>query len=102
MSAGHVTPIELDPQQRLQLLLTLGQALLAMMFLINMQLAWWEAAALLALFVVPFAGAIAAKVATAIYFLWAGFELLRMVQGRREPVALIQFTEVWQKHVKRA
>jgi len=102
ISVGHATAIVLDSEQRLQLLLTLGQALLGMMFLINMQLSWWEAAALLALFIVPFANVVAAKFATAVYFLWAGIELMRMMQGKRQPTALIRFTEVIQQHVKRA
>ncbi len=101
ISAGHASEIALDPQQRLQLLLTLGQALVGMMFLINMQLAWWEAAVLLVLFFAPFANAGAAKFVTAVYFLWAGIEMMRMIQGRREPTALVKFTEVWQAHVKR-
>ncbi len=102
ISAGHASVIVLDSEQRLQLLLTLGQALVGMMFLINMQLSWWEAAVLLVLFFIPFANAAAAKFATAVYFLWAGIELMRMMQGKREPTALIRFTEVIQKHVKRA
>ncbi len=53
ISVGHATAIVLDSEQRLQLLMTLGQALVGMMFLINMQLAWWEAAALLVLFIIP-------------------------------------------------
>ena len=46
-SLGHVETIPLDPQQRIELLMTLGQALTGMMFLLNMSLAWWEAGALL-------------------------------------------------------
>jgi cation:H+ antiporter len=100
VSAGHPSAIAFDAQQRLELLMTLGQALVGMMFLINMELAWWEAAALLALFIVPFAHPAAAKPVTAAYFLWAGFELFRIIQGRREPVALLRFVEIWTKHVK--
>jgi cation:H+ antiporter len=101
MGAGHMTAINFDSEQRLQLLLTLGQALVGMMLLIDMKVVWWEAAALFGLFLVPFAGTGAAKITTAVYFLWAGIEMMRMVQGRREPTALTRFTEVWQKHVKR-
>jgi cation:H+ antiporter len=101
ISAGHVTPIEFDAQQRLELLMTLGQALVGMMFLINMELAWWEAAVLFALFLIPFAHSATAPYVTAAYFVWAGIELVRMLFGRRKPEALTQFAKVWREHVSR-
>ena len=83
------------PQQRLELLMTLGQALVGMMFLINMELAWWEATVLLVLFFVPFAHPAAAKVVTAAYFAWAGVELVRMILGRGKLTAFVMFRETW-------
>ena len=99
ISAGHVTAIPLDAEQQLQLLMTLGQALVGLMFLINMELAWWEALTLLLLFAVPFVNPVTEKPVTAAYFLWAGYEMYRLASGQREPVALIRFVEVWKKHV---
>ena len=101
ISAGHAAAITLDSEQQLQLLMTLGQALVGLMFLINMELAWWEAVALLALFAIPFISPLAAKPVTAAYFLWAGYEMWRLASGQREPVALIRFVETWKKHVSR-
>lgn len=100
-SAGHVATIPLDAQQQLQLLMTLGQALVAAMFLINMELVWWEAIALLVLFVIPFINPVTEKPVTAAYFLWAGYEMWRLASGQREPVALLRFVEIWNKHVRR-
>jgi cation:H+ antiporter len=100
ISAGHIASIQFDTSQQLQLLMTLGQALVAVLFLINMELAWWEAVALLALFAAAFVSPMAAKPVTAAYFLWAGFLMWRLASGQREPVALVQFVETWQKHVQ--
>ena len=44
-----------DDQQELELLMTLGQSLVGMIFLVNMKLAWWEAAALFVLWAIQFA-----------------------------------------------
>ena len=99
MGAGHVTSIAFDNQQRFEMLMTLGQALVGMMFLINMELAWWEAAALFALFVAGLIGGPVAKGVTLVYFAWAGAELYRMIQGRREPTAMIQFAKIWSEKI---
>ena len=100
LGAGALTPIEFDAQQRLELLMTLGQALVAMMFLLNMELAWWEAAVLFALFLIPFSSSATAPYVTGAYFAWAGIELVRMLLGHRKPEALVQFAQVWREHIR--
>jgi cation:H+ antiporter len=100
ISLGSVAAIPFDGQQKLELLMTLGQALVGLMFLLNMELAWWEATVLLALFLVPFAFPSAARAVTVLYFVWAGLELVRMLLGKREPVAIARFIDVWKAHVK--
>ena len=47
MGAGGVASIPLDSQQELELLMTIGQQLIGLLFLINMELVWWEAGLLL-------------------------------------------------------
>src|SRR5205085_9388070 len=42
ISMGAPTPITFDDQQEMELLMTLGQSVVAMFFLANMELAWWE------------------------------------------------------------
>jgi hypothetical protein len=89
--------------------MTLGQSLVGMMFLVNMQLAWWEAAALFGLWFVQFifspiapgpdplgfiSGHIHAWVTYA-YLIWAGIALVRMALGKRRPLAFVLFHEVW-------
>jgi len=100
ISAGAVTPIQFDAQQRLELLMTLGQALVGMMFLLNMELAWWEATVLFVLFLIPFASSATAPYVTGAYFAWTAIELLRMLLGHRKPEALVQFTKVWKMHIR--
>jgi cation:H+ antiporter len=100
ISLGSVAAIPFDGKQKLELLMTLGQALVGLMFLLNMELAWWEATVLLALFLVPFAFPSAARAVTVLYFVWAGLELVRMLLGKREPVAIARFIDVWKAHVR--
>src|SRR5438552_5474059 len=54
LSRGEPSAIPFDPQQRLEILMTLGQSLVGTLFLINMELAWWEAGLLFALWAVQF------------------------------------------------
>jgi cation:H+ antiporter len=104
LSAGEVSTIPFDPRQRLELWMTLGQALVGAMFLINMELAWWEATALFILFSIQFAlstilGERIHLWITICYFGWAGVEVVRLVLGRRHPLAFKAFAETWKTHV---
>lgn len=100
MSVGAPTPIIFDEKQELELWLTLGQAVLGVIFLINMELTWHEALALGVLFVVPFADARLELPITVIYFGWAGIEVVRMLIGKRKARAFPLFAHVWRTHVK--
>lgn len=85
LSVGHATPIPLDTIQSRDLLLTLAQSLLGAILLIDMRLIWWEAAALLVLFLLSFAdvgGGLKVYVMW-IYFAWSGVEILRLIFGNR-------------------
>ena len=99
ISRGAATPIVFDAQQELELWMTLGQAVVGMMFLLNMELAWWEAAVLFVMFFVPFASPLAAKPVTIAYFAWAAVELVRMIVRRGKPPAIALFIQVWKDHV---
>ena len=101
ISVGAITPIAFDAKQQAELWLTLGQAAIGLVFLLNMELAWWEAAALGALFAIPFFRGGLAPFVTWIYFLWAGIEVARMCFGRRRPQALPLFVKVWKTHIRK-
>jgi len=109
LGVGHPAAIVFDPQQRLELSMTLGQSLMGMLFLINMQLAWWEAAAIFVLWAVQFGFSLAGQTASAVhvwttiaYFGWAAVELVRILIGRRKPAAIRCFLAVWREHVSPA
>jgi len=102
MSVGAVTPITFDAKQQMELWLTLGQAAIALVFLLNMELAWWEATVLGVLFAIPFFNSATEPVITWIYFGWAGVEVVRMFVGHRKPQAFPLFVKVWKDHVRSA
>jgi cation:H+ antiporter len=115
-SRGSASAISFDSQQQLELLMTLGQSLVGALFLINMELAWWEAAALFVLWAIQFAlspvdpgpGIIRTLAkgihwhVTIAYLAWAAIEIARMLLGRRKPAAFQLFAVMWRTRVKTA
>jgi hypothetical protein len=98
---GGATPILFDQEQRVELLMTLGQALVGMMFLMSMRLTWYEAAIMFVFFWIPFVHPSWAKPVTILYFVWAGVELVRMLAGRRRLLAPGHFVRNWKDHIVR-
>ena len=94
LSMGHVAAIPLDAEQSRDLLLTLAQSLLGALFLINMELAWCEAAGLFVLFLVQMGSADTRVYITWIYFAWCGVEALRLIAGNRKAAALRHFRNI--------
>lgn len=104
ISRGAAVAVPLDARQQLELLMTLGQSLLAALFLLDMRLTWWEAAGLFVLWLVqfalsPLAGGEVHRWITACYFLWCGVEMTRALAARRAPLVWRKFTETWRRHV---
>jgi cation:H+ antiporter len=107
LSRGAASAIQLDRQQQVELLMTLGQSLLSALFLLDMRLRWWEAAGLFGLWALQFVmspiqsgiGAALHRGVTAAYFAWALVEVARVAAGRRRPQALRLFREMWRRHV---
>ena len=112
-SMGGAASLPIDHQQSLEVLMTMGQQLVGMLFLVNMELAWWEALVLFALWFVqfvfsvinpdvPFWGGVAQHVhlwMTIAYFVWAGWELFRLLIGQRKPLAFTEFAKMWRQYV---
>lgn len=100
ISMGRLTPIPLDPEQSRELLLTLGQALLGALFLLNLELRWWEATGLFVLWLAQFlfslgtTGAAVHNWITAVYFVWCGIEVVRLLMDRHHGVATKHFIAV--------
>ncbi|MCC7157273.1 MAG: hypothetical protein IT161_22020 [Bryobacterales bacterium] len=115
VSAGRVASIPLDEQQQLELLMTIGQSLVGMIFLVNMELVWWEAIVLFSLWGIQFAfspvrpgpgliGTIAANIhhwITIAYLVWFAVELVRTVMHWRNPAAFRLFAHAWRTRVLR-
>ncbi|HLK18776.1 MAG TPA: hypothetical protein VKT81_07460 [Bryobacteraceae bacterium] len=113
-SMKTVAAIPLDAQQSVEVWMTIAQQLVGMLFLVNMELAWWEATALFVLWLVqflfsaikpdtPFWGMVGEHFhlwITIVYFVWAGWELLRLLMGQRKPAAFIEFAKMWREHVR--
>ena len=105
MSHGAPWALTLDPEQRQELLLTISQSALGLIFLANMEFAWWEALAMFVLFasqfVLPeFFGNAAKTWITEAFFAWFAVDLLLMIGRRRMPAALVKFGDTWRTHVK--
>jgi len=86
-----------------ELLLTLGQALLGALFLVQMRLTWWEAGGLFALWASQFALSTVRGLHvyfTAAYFLWATVEIVLMLAGKRRPAAFPCFAAMWRRYVR--
>jgi cation:H+ antiporter len=101
ISMGGVAPILFDQEQRVELLLTLGQAVVGMIFLMNMQLTWYEAAIMFVFFWIPFVDPSWAKPVAGLYFGWAGVEMVRMLVGQRKVLAPPLFVRIWKEHIIR-
>jgi cation:H+ antiporter len=115
ISLGHMGSIPFDEQQRLELLMTLGQSAVGLMFLVNMELRAWEASALFALWGVQFAfspispeapvvGFIAHHIhgwVTWAYLAWTAIEVVRVLAGWRKPLAFQAFNEIWRNRILR-
>lgn len=112
MGAGRVTGIHFDAEQEAELLLTIAQSLVALMFLLNMKFEWWEASALLLLYLTQaiFANtashhAVMAYLAhhvrlwiTYLYLIWSIVTLLQTLLRHRTPPAIRCFLDTWRKH----
>jgi cation:H+ antiporter len=104
LSRGAAASIPLDPRQELELLMTLGQSLLAALFLLDMRLLWWEAAGLFLLWLVqfvlsPMAGGQVHEWIAAVYFLWSAVEVGRTLAARQKPLAWRKFSVIWRRHL---
>jgi cation:H+ antiporter len=96
LSLGHgsVQSLVLDPEQKRELLLTIGQSFISFVFLLNMEFAWWEALMLFVLFAAQFAlPAWCKQYITDAFFLWTVGEFVAIAVRRKRPLALKLFLD---------
>jgi len=97
---GAPTAIVFDAKQVSELWLTLAQAFIGVIFLVNMELSWLEALVLGVLFAIPFADERLKQPVTYLYFAWAGVEIVLLIMGRRTAKAFPLFAKVFREHVR--
>ncbi|MBV8820816.1 MAG: hypothetical protein JO022_20815 [Acidobacteriaceae bacterium] len=114
VSRGTMSSLVFDDRQKLELLMTIAQAAVGMLFLINMQLAWWEATVLFILWITQFIFSAVLPdekgvaslwnnvhwYITLAYFVWVALEIIRLIRGTRKPLAFVEFARVWRAHVR--
>jgi cation:H+ antiporter len=101
LSRGAVSAIPLDPQQQQELLLTIAQSVVALVFLANMSFSWWEALSMFLLFVGQFSFPSASRMwVTQAFFAWAAVSIIVMISRRRPPQAVTSFIQTWREHVR--
>ncbi|MBI3695449.1 MAG: hypothetical protein HY238_11510 [Acidobacteria bacterium] len=116
LSRGAASSIPFNAEQELEILMTMAQSLIGMMFLMNMEVAWWEATVLFVLWAVQFVlspiprgpgpfGWLAGHIhwmVTWIYLGWSAVEVIRILAGKRQALAFSCFIELWRKHGRAA
>lgn len=107
LGAGHVSAIVFDSKQQSEMLMTLGQSLVGMLFLADMRLKWWEAAFIFTMWAIQFFASLAlpvswriSEVVTGVYFFWAAVEVMKLIAGKKKPEAVHHFAELWREHVR--
>jgi cation:H+ antiporter len=97
VSMGHPAGIPIDALQNRELLMTLAQALVGTLLLLDLRLEAWEAIALFVLWGVQVVFSVLTPDSiihwwfTGAYFAWAAVELVRFAIGNRKPVAFTHF-----------
>jgi cation:H+ antiporter len=113
ISRGTPSAIPFDEQQELEIVMTLGQSLVGMLFLVNMKMMWWEAMSLFSLWFIqfilspatpetPYIGFFAGHIhlyVTIVYFVWFGIGALLYLTGRDDPKAFRVFAKLWRTQV---
>lgn len=105
LSRHSLSTVALNAGQQRELLLTVGQSLVASVFLLNMKFEWWEAITMLALFLLQFVAPIIWGETSRIwityaFLLWTTAAVVVMVARRRRPAALDCFLQTWRMHVR--
>lgn len=84
ISKGHPSALALDERQRLEILLTILQSLLAFVLLLNLDLRLHEASVLFGFWLVQFAVPSTREAMLWVYGAWIVFELVLILLGRRK------------------
>jgi cation:H+ antiporter len=105
LSRGTPTGFTLDPEQRSELLLTVGQSFVSMLFLLNMYFSFWEAVAMFALFAVQFVlplflGDEVRRYISWVFFAWSAGGFIWFMIKRPKVNAVTSFLHTWREKVR--
>jgi cation:H+ antiporter len=96
---GSPSAIHFDLHQKEEILLTLAQAFVGFMLLLNMSFSWYEAAGLFVLWLAQFVQPHWRVEITYIYFAWFGVEVIRLFGSNRSLPAITHFGKLFKQHV---
>lgn len=96
---GSVAEIHFDLHQKEEILLTLAQAFVGFMLLLNMSFSWYEAAGLFVLWLAQFIQPHWRVELTYVYFAWFGIEVIKLFAGKRTLPAITLFGKLFRRHV---
>jgi cation:H+ antiporter len=99
ISRGEVSVVHFDDHQRVEILLTMVQAILGFLFLANMEFRWHEAAGLFSLWFVQFIFPHWRVAITFVYILWILVELLLVFVGTKRLKVFKDFKHLFHTHV---
>jgi cation:H+ antiporter len=98
-SAGHIEPIPLDNEQRVEFALTIAQSALGMCLLANLSFAWYEAVILFTLWIVQFLVPGLREEVAVLYGVWVAFEVMAWLMRYRKPIAFTEFGRLFRSRV---
>lgn len=106
LSRGEPSGFALDPDQRTELLLTIGQSFVSMLFLLNMYFSFTEAIAMFALFAIQFIlpaffGDEVRRYITWAFLAWTAGGLVLFAIKRPQTNAVSSFLHTWREHFAR-
>ncbi len=105
LSLGTPSGFAFDSAQKTELLLTVGQSFVSMLFLLNMYFSFAEAIAMFVLFAVQFIlpaffGDDSRRYIAWAFFVWTGIGLIVLAIRRPKTNAVSSFLHTWRDHVK--
>ncbi len=96
---GSISEIHFDAHQKEEILLTLAQAGVGFILLLNMNFSWYEAVGLFVLWLAQFLQPHWRVEITYVYFVWCAFELLKVFFGTREFLAVTEFRKLFKLYI---
>jgi cation:H+ antiporter len=96
---GSISEIQFDLHQKEEILLTLAQAFVGFMLLLNMSFSWYEAGGLFLLWLAQFVQPHWRVEITYVYFAWFGFEVIKVFATKQSLPAITHFKRLFRLYV---